>query len=219
MSEPPQAQDRKTHVATSRDHVHELAWRSGASVSEVWNDDNNRALRERGRTPAILAPGDVVHLPTQRSSRRVTPHTKNVYRAVIPVLRTRLRLIKDGALTPWANTKLRVRMGTSAPHDAATDKDGWVELDIPIVTSWIVMELVDQNVLLDLEVGGLDPVTTIDGIRMRLVLLGRYHGPMRGEADEILRAAIRTYQRHQSLEVTGEPDAPTRAKLLHEVGC
>ncbi len=213
------SKDQKVYVAGKRDHVHELAWRTGVSTSDVWDDPRNRGLRAQGRTPAILAPGDLIHLPTHLRPMRIVPGTTNSFRAIIPAFRTRLRLVKDDSFTPWASTKLSIRMGTSPPREAATDSSGWVELEVPVTTSWIVIELVDQAVQVDLEVGGLDPITTIDGVRMRLCLLGGYHGRMRGEIDESLKAALRTYQHHRSLDVTGEPDDATRARLQRDVGC
>jgi N-acetylmuramoyl-L-alanine amidase len=55
-------------------------------------------------------------------------------------------------------------------------------------------------------------------VQARLRSLGFYGGEIDGAEGEATREAMRTFQRHHGLDVTGESDESTRAKLLQEFG-
>lgn len=70
-----------------------------------------------------------------------------------------------------------------------------------------------------LDLGGMDPVSEVGGVRKRLANLGFFCDPEGPEDGEDLRAALRRFQEVHSLEVTGKADDATRSKLEEVHGC
>jgi N-acetylmuramoyl-L-alanine amidase len=64
-----------------------------------------------------------------------------------------------------------------------------------------------------LALGGLDPVTTVSGVKQRLYNLGWDCGDTSQEVHENFAAMLSAFQEAQGLEVTGEVDDATRDRL------
>ncbi|MEW6505931.1 MAG: peptidoglycan-binding domain-containing protein, partial [Chloroflexota bacterium] len=71
---------------------------------------------------------------------------------------------------------------------------------------------VNERVLL-LNLGGLNPLSELSGIKHRLANLGFDCGDTSDEATSGLAAALRAFQEKHGLRVTGEADQATRDKL------
>ncbi|NJN45941.1 MAG: peptidoglycan-binding protein [Candidatus Competibacteraceae bacterium] len=68
-------------------------------------------------------------------------------------------------------------------------------------------------------VGNLPPVAYLTGVRARLMNLGYYDGPIRGEYDEKSRQAVIAFQKdHPPLKVDGIPGPNTQVRLQKEFG-
>ncbi len=70
-----------------------------------------------------------------------------------------------------------------------------------------------------LDLGGMDPVSEVGGLRKRLANLGFFCNPEGPEDGEDLKAALRRFQEVHSLEATGKADDKTRSKLEEVHGC
>lgn len=66
----------------------------------------------------------------------------------------------------------------------------------------------------DLRLGGVDPIDSITGLQQRLNNLAFDSGPVDGIVGPLTRGAIRRFQSHCGLDVTGRADDQTRRKLL-----
>lgn len=103
-----------------------------------------------------------------------------------------------------------------------TDGDGRIQLKIiPDARKGrlIVHPGTAEEKMLPLELGGMDPIDDITGIRKRLNNLGFFcqaDGP--AEADDV-RAALRSFQEKNGLEVNGQIDDVTKDKLKSMNGC
>jgi len=64
-----------------------------------------------------------------------------------------------------------------------------------------------------LDLGGMDPVSEVGGLRKRLANLGFFCNPEGPEDGEDLKAALRRFQEVHSLEATGKPNDKTRSRL------
>ena len=97
-------------------------------------------------------------------------------------------------------------------------------LDLPVHTREVVIRLVELDATMKLAVGGLDPVGTPSGARMRLSSLGYHAGKVAG-ADgwvahdpDALTGAVRAFQAANALAVTGALDAETQEALVKAHG-
>ena len=206
---------RKVIVAPG-EHVESLAAAHGVTAEAIWDHPDNAALREAGRSPNVLHPGDVVTLPAPRARGiRVTAGQTAAFRAHIRRIETRIRLLEGN--DPVANEPFVVR-SLATQLDGTTDADGWVTFRAPATARFAEIDLPRLGRSVALALGGLDPVEEPSGVRQRLDLLGFYRGALDGILDATVRRALAAFQERESLPVTGEPDDGTRARLVECVG-
>lgn len=93
--------------------------------------------------------------------------------------------------------------------------EGITEADL---TVWTDESRETAAFAIKIEVEKLDPVSTDTGLQQRLNNLGFDAGPVDGEYGLATEEAVRHFQYYAELEVTGEADDVTRAKLLEVYG-
>ena len=203
MSDPwPERGGPVDHTARPGDHVSRIAATYGfRSYEPVWTHAGNAALRQRRRSPHVLAVGDVVHVPA-KAVREVERGTEQRHRFTV-----RLRpLVVRVAFQRWGGTALdaaprEVRVD-GAPVEPVAGK-GTVEIPItPIadacVASW------DDGREVAMRVGFLQPADVLAGYRERLNNLGYRAGDADDPADAQLRSAVEEFQCDEGLDVDGK---------------
>lgn len=106
--------------------------------------------------------------------------------------------------------------------EGQTDEDGRLEVTIPpdARRGRLVLEPgTERETVYPLALGRLNPVDTLSGVRQRLASLGHECEDLESETeDENLQAELRWFQDKHGLEVTGQADEATRAKLQELYG-
>jgi hypothetical protein len=209
----------RAHVIRQGEYLELLAHRLGFDADEVWNDEQNRELREKRADRNVLAPGDVLHVPAQERARaRLSPGTTNRYRGRVPTVPVRLNL--GGPNAPLANEPYIAR-GFGPEVTGTSDAEGLVTLAVPITTAEVQLELPRQGYSVRLRLGHLDPVDRSSSVEARLTNLG-YFFPLaaadHSSREERLARALRRFQRDQRLPATGEIDDATARALLARHG-
>ena len=98
-----------------------------------------------------------------------------------------------------------------------TDGEGWLKQ--PIAPDAKVARLLfDNGTEYELDLGHLDPIDTVRGVKQRLEALRYYAGPIDGQMDADAIAALKAFQLRQNLSVTGESDQKTRDALVEIFG-
>src|SRR5262249_9746305 len=102
-----------------------------------------------------------------------------------------------------------------------TDGDGWLAAALPrgAHEGELTVGVGDAAQTMRVLVGELQPPTTLAGVRARLNNLGLGGGSGDGPLDDELRRALREFQHRNQLTESGEPDEPTRRKLVERYGC
>ena len=72
---------------------------------------------------------------------------------------------------------------------------------------------------LGFRLGEIDPIDSISGLQGRLNNLGFDCGEADGRWGPGTEEALRRYQKHRHLDVTGQPDDATRQTLQNDYGC
>jgi hypothetical protein len=184
-------------------------------VDTLWEAEENEPLRKVRRSGYVLKPGDevvVVDVEVKTASNRGTGKT-HPFQVKGPSEKLRLRLLRGGQ--PRANEGYTLDI-EGRLEDGTTNDGGNLE-------AWLGTAqregrlFLDEEEELELDIGGLLPVSEPEGGRQRLVNLG-YLEP-EGATDEDTGRALRFFQRHHRLEVTGELDAATQDKLVELHGC
>jgi len=128
-------------------------------------------------------------------------------------------VVRDFDHEPVANARATLEV-EGATFDLVTDGDGRIDQQVPRNARHGTLRLPDVGLELALDIGMLDPVDADAGWRARLVNLGYFRGDARDEdaGNERWEWALQEFQCDHELDVTGEPDDATLAKLLELCG-
>lgn len=202
------------HTIEPGDSTSSIALKHGHAPDTLWDDPDNAALRKKRTHADVLLPGDVlvvrdimpkgVEVATGRRhtfQRKGVPSRFHVQLCDDKGPRAALahHLDVDGVITP----------GT-------TDGEGWIHVWVPPDTREIRL-LVGDTVERTFAIGRLDPIDARTGQAARLRSLGLLRRD--ADADEDLFAALRAFQFMNHLDLTGEADEATLAKLAEVYGC
>ena len=110
--------------------------------------------------------------------------------------------------------------GTIVKTDS-TDGDGRIEVELPPKARrgrLIIRPGTAEERVLPLDLGGMDPISEISGVRKRLANLGY---PCQATGDKMtddLESALRQFQQKNGLDVSGKIDEATKSKLKDRHG-
>jgi len=197
------------------DSIASIAFKRGLFPDTIWDDPKNKELKEKRGCPDVLMPGDIVFVREKKEKEEscATEQKHRFRRKGVPA-KLEVQLMEDGE--PRDNLEYQLIIdGISV--SGKTDKDGWVRHSIPPNAKKGELKIGDSEVI-DLQIGRLDPVTTIEGIQQRLNNLAFNCGEPSGKLDDRTSAAIRSFQQEHGLEATGKPDEKTESKLVEVHG-
>jgi hypothetical protein len=191
-----------------------IAFKFGFFPDTLWNLPENQALKTLRVNGDILMPGDVLSIPSLRPANYEKPaQQRHRFRRRGVPARLRLQFLGDHgprADTPYVLTVDQHRL------EGRTDGDGVLDVFVP--PNARAGEVTIDGTSYALQLGALDPVNELTGVRKRLNNLGFYCGDADAAPDAALEHALQKFQERMSLPVTGEVDDATRAALaqLHD---
>lgn len=206
------------HIIQQGESIISLSKRHGIPVDKIWDYPENRPLRERGRTPAILYPGDEVTIP-EKESKEIDAATEQRHR------------FRCEGRTRWLRVNFRRRGEGRAnePYLAVVDGrdfrgnldgEGKLEIRVPGDAREAIVFLGQegQQERYTLKIGHVDPLTETRGVQQRLKNLGFSCGDENNEVGPRTRAALRSFQEKHGLQATGEIDEATQNRLREIYG-
>jgi Putative peptidoglycan binding domain len=192
------------------DCLSSLAERFGFLPNTIWNHGENAGLKTKRKDPNVLCPGDVLFIP-EKTVKEVSKPTDATHSFVKKNAKAKLKLrLMDGD-KPRANIPYELNIDGNFLN-GTTDGDGYLEQSIPPGAQKGRL-LVGNGPTKDLHefcFGTVDPVETDSGVSGRLRDLGY-------SVDD-MTAAVRAFQQERALDVTGQMDDTTRAKLQKVFG-
>jgi N-acetylmuramoyl-L-alanine amidase len=208
---------RIRHVVQSGESVVQLAERYRTLPAKIWDDDANAELREKRRNRMnVLEPGDALVIPDRgdKTDQEPTAQT-HVYRRLGIPARYRLQVFR--CEVPAARETFRIEFrtgrgsgtpvaGDARPAVGETDPEGVLDVPVPSGTTEADLYLGEPPEHFVVRFSQLRPVDVPHGQRQRLDLLGF-------EGGDDLAAALARFQHRFALEVTGNADEATMAKL------
>ena len=207
------------YVVKPGDHLARIAAEHGfSSYMSLWTAGENAELRKQRKSPNILFAGDVVVIPDTTLTQKDAA-TEKRHRFVKIEHRLTLRIdVEDAFRAPVKNAAYEFFAEGATAESRETDGNGRVELDIPKSTERTKLVIRNaetgfSDVVLDVIVGGLDPIDTIEGQSQRLVNLG-YLTKLAADRDapELL-SAVQEFQCDHSLTIDGRCGPATQGKL------
>lgn len=194
--------------------ISSIGFQFGFLPESLWNLAENRTLKALRVNGDILLPGDVVVIPALRTATFEKPTTQHhrFKRLGVPA---RLRLRFLGYAGPQAETRYILTID-GRKIEGMTDGEGVLEAFVPPNAQSGEVEI--DGELYPLQLGNLDPVGELSGVKKRLNNLGFLCGDAEAPPDHLLEMALRKFQQRMRLPETGAPDDVTRSKLreVHE---
>lgn len=209
------------YVVRQGDYLTKLAHQLGFDADEVWKDAKNSELKDLRKSPDILAPGDVLFIPTEPPpSLALTSGTTNDYNATIP--RVTVTLVFLDGTEPLKGEPCSIEGLDANDPDVptSTNDEGKLVLQIPVTIREIAVRFPDRTLGYRFCVGDLNPAIEPSGIRQRLCNLGYLlthdvaEGGSTAEEDEVLKMAVSYFQSANGLAATGEIDDATRKAIV-----
>ncbi len=188
----------------------------------IYDHPQNAEFRRRRPDPNIIYPGDRLYIPDP--DERVEPRsTGQRHRFETPLTTRTLRVAaEDPCWHRLANEAYELRVDGQIRR-GTTDGQGLLEEEIPFSAETARLSVGDYT--WELSVGHLNPVDRdtpdrgVSGAQGRLLNLGYDVGPVDGDLGPRTEAALRQFQANEEIEVTGDLDDATRAKLVEVHGC
>ncbi len=207
------------YIVKPGDHLAKIAAEHGiSSYLALWTAGENAELRKKRKNPNILFAGDVVVIPDKTVKQKDVVTDKR-HRFVMTEHRLKLRIdVEDAFRAPLKNTACELGAEGANANTQRTDGKGRVELDVPKAThrARLIIRNAEtgfSDVVLDVIVGGLDPVDTIEGQSQRLVNLGYLRKvAVDRDAPELL-SAVQEFQCDHGLTVDGRCGPASQGKL------
>lgn len=214
------------HTVQQGECLSSIAEKYGFFIETLWNHPENAGLRELRDSPFVLHAGDGIFIPDLRQNdiecgtdrrhvfrrRGVPEHLRLTYfddgnpraglpyRLVIDDNERTGRTNQQGQLDEWIPNQ--ARRGFILLPKPGTPKHRWDD-----ESTWVRMKLA---------LGELDPADTERGARMRLCHLRRIAST--DVSANRYKLALCAFQSENGLEVTGELDPATAAKLVERHG-
>jgi hypothetical protein len=206
-----------SYIVKDGDHISGIAQAAGFDdYSLVWNDPGNADLRSQRQDPHVLQPGDSVTIPEVKAQPAANKPTGARHKFQIQQSPLKLRLkLRDLAVKPMANVPV-----TLDGASETTDGDGLVEsATLDKSATQATIEFADG--VLTFSVGALNPSddATEAGYKARLFNMGFLWDDAVSDASEEMAIAVEDFQAQYGLQVTGQLDATTSAKILSTYGC
>ena len=186
----------------------------------IYQRPENADFRQKRPNPNIICPGDVLFIP-DRETKEVPAETDRRHEFVLRKESVKLRLrLEDDLHQPYKNTKYHLRVDSQS-WDASTDANGMLEQEIAanatqgeITIFPAGVSTADDGYSFPLQLGDLDPIDEMTGVDARLCNLG-YAPADAGDSlsDDDRKEALKAFQSHYGLEVTGDLTEETRNKL------
>lgn len=204
----------QSYTVQQGDHLPQIALKFGVAANDIWSDARQDPLRDAGRTPYLLYPGDVLTFEAPEK-RTFAVQTGKAYTFVAKVPPMKVSVTFTGS--ELANAACTIRFGKRS-LDATTDGSGKLSFSAPVNVQIFEVEFKDLGYVQQLKVGHLDPVSEQSGQVQRLQNLGYLP---RGDADQTmaLGRALARYQMDNNLPVSADADDATLAHLEDTHGC
>lgn len=210
----------KKHNVIQGDCISSIAEDNGFFWETIWNLPENKPLRDERRDPNVLYLGDSVFIPDKRVKELSEP-TNNVYKYRLKntPAKLKVRILQDAE--PRVDETFVLSIDNVEIKRGKIPSDGNVE--IPILPQAKIGKLVigegEKTEEYILNLGYLDPIVTLTGVKARLNNIGFDCGKINNEMNEETIQAITDFQSYiNHPNPSGELDDQTRNALanLHD---
>jgi hypothetical protein len=206
------------YIVKQGECVETIAKRSGHFWETIWNHTKNNELRQQREDPNALAPGDFLFIPDLRphAESGATGQRHRFHRKGVP---SELCIVVKHQGEPFADKPYRLDVDGKLFY-GKTDQSGQIFKLIPpdAKSGKLVVGQGEEELEYVIDLGYVDPISTVTGVQTRLNNLGFDCGAVDGVLGLRTQAALRDFQRKYEITESGELDESTRQKLKEAYG-
>lgn len=189
-----------------------IALEHGFFWESLWDHPANAELKRIREDPQCLLPGDRVTIPARETKELpISNEKRHQFRkkGVPSILQIYVKQFGE----PRANQPYRAVIDGTV-REGVTDSEGLVREPIPPDAKHCKLTVGEDEdkLILELDLGGMDPITETKGIQKRLDNLG-FKCAITSKLDDQTRNALKSFQNEHGLSPTGEPDEETKKAL------
>ncbi len=216
----------KVHTVVQGETLTRIAKKYGfSSIDPIYQHERNAKFRKLRPDPAMLSPGDKVHIPDMPpQSFILQPGRQHVFVVKTPPKEVFRLKLEDQNGDTLAGMRVSLAVGDST-IDAPVDEEGVVSLELPHGDETVgsLSVFVDEASELpshtfEISLGHLDPVETLSGVQARCNALNFDCGVADGLMGKKTRAGVKAFQAAYALDVDGIPGPQTKGKLKEVYG-
>lgn len=188
-----------------------IAKKNGFFWETIWNHPENAALKAKRKDPNVLHADDDIFVPEKKEKTvSKASEAEHVFKLKGTPAKLKIQMMKLGK--PRANESYIIHLDDEV-LEGTTGGDGKIEHFIQPDTSSAQLIFKNGKEVYHLKLGNLDPLDLPSGIQQRLNNLGYDCGGEMGEIGDQTKEALKEFQADNNLNVSGEADAGTKAKL------
>lgn len=209
-----------SHTVKQGECLSSIAKHYGFGADTLWDHANNKALRDKRKSPNVLHAGDVLFIPElEQKQIKVAPKATHQFQVKVKPPQLRLCVLAGGKPVKDAPYTLTVDGVEIEPKKAKkTDGKGMVIATVGHAAASASVAVAKQGTVYEVKLGHLDPLTETTGLAARLRQLGYYPGPVEGEPGPLFHIAVWLFQNNQGLVPTGTIDDATLDELKKAYG-
>ena len=207
------------HTVAQGEWIAQIAASYGfADPAPIVNHGDNADLMKQRPQQQILLPGDRLFIPD--------PTPKSVSCATNKSHRFRIKSPQNAKLNVFVHdengeaikSKPFVITLDGKEYKGSSGGDGKITIDLPVSTVGEATLEIDGHTL-PLDVGHVDPIDEVSGVKGRLNNIRFDCGAANDQVDDAYTAALSAFQTKYQLPVSGTADAATKSKLKEVFGC
>jgi len=199
------------YIVKQGDCISSIADRFGLFPDTIWNDPENRELKEKRKDPNILLPGDTVFVrDLEEREETCATGQKHIFRKKGVPEKLRVQFMSGD--DPISNEKYILDIDGEL-RSGSTDSNGKLEENITPGVKKVKLWLGEDKTEYVISPGNLDPIDEVSGVQARLNNLGFNCGKPDGKKGPKTTIALRRFQKRYDLKETGEIDKQTVGKL------
>lgn len=209
-----------SYTVQSGDCMSSIAYSHGFFWQTLWNLPQNAALKAKRTNPNVLMTGDIVYIPDLQPKTQ-TCAANSQYQFALKGVPEKLQItLLDANHQPRPNVEYVIVIDGDARR-GTSDGDGKIVEKIPPnamkgkLTYPSPPDPTGQTTkeVMFFQLGGLNPISEVSGLKARLCNLGLYRGPIDENVNDALTRAISAFQKNKGLPVTGQADDATKAQI------
>ena len=208
------------------DCMSSIAYAHGFFWQTLWDLPANASLKNQRKNPNVLMAGDIVHIP-DLTVKQESGAPEQQHKFLLKGVPEKLNItLLDASHKPRPNLDYLIVIEGHA-RKGKTDSNGRITESIPPNATngkltFAAPQPVDgtgkpvgkpKNQVMILQLGQLNPLSEVSGLKARLANLGFYKGPVDENLDAATKQAINVFQKKKGLPATGVADDATKAQL------